>query len=266
MKKKIKLLWKSLLYRSTILFDTTVKKQRSYPNSIPVIIINYNQLDNLVKLVDFLLARKIENIVIVDNKSDFPPLLDYYKKIGTRVNVELMPENYGHMVFFENDYLQLKYGRGYYFLTDADILPNPNLPSDFIKKMVKKMDKYNRKITKVGFALDIETIPDYYPLKNKVINWENKFWENELEKDVFSAPVDTTFALYKPSFPSKFKVKPMNFYDAIRLAGCFTCKHMGWYLDPKNLTEEQEHYMKTSSSSASWKFDQDGNLDSPSSY
>ncbi|PRD46223.1 glycosyltransferase [Sphingobacterium haloxyli] len=258
--------FRSLLYQFTIRFNSSVLKQRKNPNSIPVIIINYNQLDNLKKLVDFLLERKVDNIVIIDNKSDYPPLLEYYKKIQPRVSVELMNKNHGHMVFFENEDLQKKYGQGYYFITDADILPNPNLPANFIKMMIKKMDKYNKKIVKVGLALDIDTIPDYYPLKEKVVSWERKFWEKELEKDVFLADVDTTFALYKPFYPTKFKVRQRNFYRAIRLGGNFTSKHIGWYLNPKNLTDEQIHYMKTSSTSNSWKFDDEGNLDSPSAY
>ena len=257
---------RSALYQFTILFNSSVIKQRKNPDSIPVIIINFNQLDNLKKLVDFLLERKVENIVIIDNKSDYPPLLAYYKTIQPKVKVGLMNDSCGHMVFFENQDLQKKYGQGYYFITDADILPNPDLPKDFIKTMIKKMDKYNKKIVKVGFALDIDSIPDYYPLKEKVVSWEQKFWEDRLENDVFRADVDTTFALYKPFYPTKFKVKERNFYRAIRLGGNFTSKHMGWYIDPKNLTEEQKHYMKTSSTSNSWKFDKEGNLDSPSAY
>lgn len=266
MKKQLKALRKSTLYTYTIFFNSFVRKQRKNPNSIPVIVINFNQLGNLKKLIDFLLERKIEDIVIVDNKSNYPPLLEYYKTIQPEVKVEIMDKNYGHMVFFENERLQKKYGQGYYFVTDADILPNPDLPNDFIKTMINKMDKYNKKIVKVGFALDIDTIPDYYPLKEKVINWEKQYWTNELEKNIFFAAVDTTFALYKPGYPTKFKVKPHQFYHAIRIAGNFTCKHMGWYLNAKALTEEQVHYMKTSSTSNSWKFDNEGNLDSPIAY
>lgn len=257
---------RSILYQFTIRFNSSVIKQRRNPNTVPVIIINFNQLSNLRKLVDFLLKRKIENIIIIDNKSDYPPLLAYYETLQPRVKVELMNQNFGHMVFFENEDLQRKYGQGYYIVTDADILPNPSLPIDFIKIMIDKMDKYNRKIVKVGFALDLNTIPEHYPLKGKVISWEKKFWEEELEDGVFLADVDTTFALYKPFYPTKFKVRQRNFYRAIRLGGNFTSKHMGWYLDPKALTPEQVHYNRTSSSSNSWKFDEEGNLDSPSAY
>lgn len=266
MKKQLKDFWKSILYLYTVLLNPLVRSQRKKTNTIPVIIINFNQLENLKKLVNFLVKRDVENIIIIDNQSNYPPLLDYYKTIQSRVSIEFMDQNYGHMVFFENEQLQKKYGKGYYFITDADILPNPDLPEDFVKIMIRKMDKYNKKVTKIGFALDIDTIPDYYPLKEKVIHWEQQYWTDELEKNIFFAAVDTTFALYKPGYPIKFKVKPHQFYEAIRIAGTFTCKHMGWYLNPKVLTDEQMHYMRTSSTSNSWKFDDEGNLDSTIAY
>lgn len=266
MKRKITEFWNLLVYNHLNTFSKTVKKQRVSPDKIPFIIINYNQLEHLNNLIIFLQDRQIKNIVIIDNKSTFEPLLEYYKNISKGITVELMPKNHGHMVFFENQNLQEKYGKGYYFITDADILPNKNLPKHFVQQMLKIMDKHNKKITKVGFALDLNTIPDYYPLKEKVIQWEKKFWEVKLEENIFDAQIDTTFALYKPGFPKRYKVKSYDFYNAVRIAGNYTCKHMGWYLDPKNLSEEQQYYINTSSSSNSWKFDKHGQLDSDYNY
>lgn len=252
-------------YFYVLAFDKRVRKQRRNPRTIPIIIINFNQLATLKELVAFLQARKIENIVIIDNHSTYPPLLDYYASISGTVTVERMPENAGHMVFFEHKELQEKYGQGYYVLTDPDILPPPNLPTDFMRILLKKMDQYHFDVQKVGFALELDTIPDTYPLKEKVLNWERQYWVNELEKDVYHADIDTTFALYKPGYPSKFNDRTRRFYEAIRLGGTFTSKHLGWYLDPSNLSEEQRYYRQTSSASASWKFDADGNLDDTSS-
>jgi len=90
-----------------------LKEQFRDPQSIPVIIINYNQLNDLKKLLAFLFSRRFRNIVIIDNHSDYLPLLEYYREIEGRVTVERMPENYGHMVFFENRELQEKYGKGF---------------------------------------------------------------------------------------------------------------------------------------------------------
>ncbi len=66
LKKKIKTFSKEILYNYLRIFNPLVKEQRKKPNSIPVIIINFNQLHNLKNLVSFFLSRKIENIVIID--------------------------------------------------------------------------------------------------------------------------------------------------------------------------------------------------------
>lgn len=265
-KKKIKKLYHSIQYKSLLFFNNYIKEQRKNTLNIPIIIINFNQLENLKHLIDFLLKRKFSNIVIVDNNSDYAPLIEYYETIKGKVKVERMDNNYGHMVFFKNPALLKKYAKGYYVVTDADILPNPNLPENFMDVLLQKLDKYYYHILKVGFALDIDTIPNHYPLKDKVINWENIFWTEELEDNIYKADIDTTFALYKPNYPKKFYVKNTEFHRAIRIAGDFTCKHMGWYLNPRELSEEQQHYLKTSSTSASWKFDNEGNLNSSFNY
>lgn len=71
------------------------------PQNIPFIIINFNQLFYLQKLVNFAISRGFKKIIIIDNVSTYPPLLEYYKEIRSKVTIERMDKNYGHMVFFE---------------------------------------------------------------------------------------------------------------------------------------------------------------------
>ncbi|MEG0930076.1 glycosyltransferase family 2 protein [Algoriella sp.] len=234
-----------------------IKSQRKNPLSIPIIIINFNQLFYLKQLVDFLINRGFENIVIIDNLSTYPPLLEYYKIIESKVKVEYMGDNQGHKVFFESEMLQRKYGKGYYVLTDADIVPNEKLPIDFMEKMIKYLDKYFKRVTKVGFALKIDDIPNEFPLKDKVIKWESKYWENEVEANLYKTIIDTTFALYKPNYPNNFNF--LDFFLGIRVGENFEAKHGGWYKNPLKMTEEDMFYQKTASSSSSWNFDGKGN-------
>ncbi|MFV0156671.1 glycosyltransferase family 2 protein [Empedobacter falsenii] len=235
-----------------------IKAQRKNPFSIPIIIINFNQLYYLKQLIDFLLKRGFENIVIIDNKSTYPPLLEYYKEIKDQVHIEFMKENAGHMVFFENKFLQKKYGKGYYVLTDADIVPNENLPENFMSIMINDLDRYFKRVTKVGFALRIDDLIDNFPLKSKVIEWESRYWRNPIEKDKFLVGIDTTFALYKPYYPSKFK--NLEFKNGLRLSNMFTAKHGGWYKDIYNLTEEEKFYQQNASKSSSWNFNEEGEM------
>ena len=239
-----------ILYRFFLLQNSLIRSQRKTPLSIPIIIINFNQLFYLKKQVDFYLSRGFENIIIIDNYSTFPPLIEYYKEIRDLVKIEFMEQNFGHLVFFKNKNLQKKYGKGYFVITDPDIVPNKNLPLDFLKIIIEKLHQYFDTVNKVGFALEIDNIPNYFPYKEEVLIWENKHWENEIEKECYMTQIDTTFALYKPNYPSRFS--GVNFYNGLRLAGDFTAIHGGWYKNPNQLTEEEKFYEEHASSSASW--------------
>lgn len=243
-------------------FNKTVRKQKRDLLSIPVVIINYNRLADLKELVSFLQERKHKNIVIVDNCSTYPPLLEYYDQIKDEVTVELMTENYGHLVFWKNQYLYKKYSSGYYIVTDSDILPNKELPKDYINQFIQILDKH-KEVSKVGFALRIDDIPDFFKQKEQVLRWESKFWKNPIGKNLYRSDIDTTFALYPPHF----KYSRLEFfYPGIRVAGDFTAKHMGWYMDSKNLSSEELFYFETANSSNSWKLDDNGNFVGYSPY
>lgn len=253
--------WKEYPYRKRIdwllkLCNSTIRQQRKDSLSIPVIIISYNRLSDLEELVSFLLNRQHKNIVIVDNNSSYPPLLDYYKKIEDRVAIKRLDDNTGHLVFWLKKELFNEYASGYYIVTDSDIIPNNNLPADYIKQMLDVLDKH-KDITKVGFALRIDDIPDTFTEKQKVVDWESVCWENEIAKDMYSANIDTTFALYAP----RYKYLYDTFYKAIRMGGNFSAKHRGWYIDSKNQTEEELFYYKTANASNSWKLNEKGQID-----
>lgn len=243
----------------SLIKNPVLRAQYFDPKKTPVIIINYNQLFYLKQQIDFYLSRGFKNIVVIDNKSTYSPLLEYYETIKDKVTIEYQAKNAGHLVFFKSPELQKKYTQGYYIITDADIVPNHKLPENFMNILIKKLFKYSGRITKIGFALRLDDIPDSYPLKENVLNWESQFWQKEAEKDMYFADIDTTFALYTPNYvpdPNK-----RVFMNAIRMAGNFTSKHGGWYLDMNHLTDEQRFYIKTSSNSNSWKLDEDGQLD-----
>lgn len=240
-------------------FNPLIKSQVKKPETIPIIIINFNQLFYLKQLISFLLERKFENIIVIDNKSTYRPLLEYYNSLE-EVKIEYMDDNYGHNVFFKNTELQIKYGQGFYVLTDSDIIPNEKLPDDFMKIMLDLLIKEFNNLNKVGFALDIKNLPDYYALKDRVIKWEEQFWQNKYLHNIesYTAWIDTTFALYKPQYPLSFKNQYIH--EAIRMAGVFTAKHGGWFVDHINMTTEQKYYFENALNSNSWKMDSNGML------
>lgn len=215
-------------------------------HSVPIIIINYNQLDGLRDLITFLTERKFKNIIVIDNKSDYPPLLEYYQQISNQIEICYCKSNEGHMVLWNRKDLYDKYCTDYFVMTDPDILPQKNIPYNFLRFLKVLLDHY--KVTKVGLSLRIDDI-DLSIFRNKnVILHETQFWENEIMPNIYLAPIDTTFALY-----AKTAITRENFYEGIRVAGKFTARHGGWYVDPKNLTSEQEYYLQTANISSTLK-------------
>ncbi|MCT2407872.1 glycosyltransferase [Chryseobacterium antibioticum] len=259
LKENTKGIRKYISFIKSLMNNPVLRSQYFEPKKIPIIIINYNQLFYLKQQIDFYLKRGFKNIIVIDNQSTYPPLLEYYKEIKDKITIEYQKENAGHLVFFKSPVLQKKYSKGYYIVTDADIIPNDQLPEKFMRILINKLFKYSGRITKIGFALRLDDIPESYPLKRNVLNWESQFWQKEAEKDMFFADIDTTFALYTPNYiPDTSK---RIFMNAIRMAADFTCTHGGWYLDINNLSDEQKFYINTSSNSNSWKVDEKGKLD-----
>ncbi|MBU8883073.1 glycosyltransferase family 2 protein [Kaistella sp. DKR-2] len=243
------------IYRTyDLYFNAIVRRQITNPKEIPIIIVNYNQLHYLKQLVNSLVKHDFKNIIIIDNKSTYQPLLAYYNEIKKHVTIEFMEENFGHAVFFKNNYLQKKHGKGFYVITDADIVPNKDLPDDFIKQLLVHLKKHWHQITKVGFALRLDDIPDENILKEKILKWEEKFWQLKDSEDIYIASLDTTFALYKPGYPNKYD--NISYLRAHRFANNFEAKHGGWYIDQNNMTEEQRFFVTIASKSSSWLYNE----------
>jgi hypothetical protein len=237
-----------------------IKSQLKDTSTIPIIIINFNQLFYLKQLISFLEQKKTKNIIIIDNNSSYLPLLNYYNEINKKVTIHRLNENLGHLVLWKKRELFKKYTKGFFVLTDADIVPNSNLKEDYLNGLLKMLLKHKTK-SKVGLALKIDDIPNTFILKENVINWETKFWISEIEKNVFDAEIDTTFALYWPKTDRLINYLYPSFFNALRVGGEYIATHGGWYIDHNNLTEEQKFYFKTANNSNSWKIDNEGNLD-----
>jgi len=225
----------------SLLFNKTVKNQIKNPFSVPIIIVNYNQLEIFSQLIDTLIKRGFTNIVIIDNHSSYPPLLNYYSSIqnNSKITVHRLSENLGHMaLWLRKDILQ-KYAKGYFVLTDPDIAIEDSVPNDFMSIFIKLLNQHSN-VRKVGFSLKNDDIPDYYPNKEKVITGEKQFWEHTDKNGHYIARIDTTFALYRPSF-----IYDSNgFETAVRTKKPYISKHMGWYINYDELNDEQQFYLK----------------------
>ncbi len=214
--------------------------------NIPIIINNFNRLDLLQKLINSLEIRGYKNIFIIDNLSTYPPLLEYYKTCSYKVF--FLKENIGMTALWKSGiYKQFK--NNYFVYTDSDVVPIDECPDDFLLFFLKTLQKY-KLARKVGFSLKIDDIPDHYAFKERVITWEQKFYDAFKREDMlYWAPVDTTFALYRPRGKRKHANSNIEMY---RTAYPYMVRHMPWYIDSNNPDEENRYYIERSNLSTYW--------------
>lgn len=243
LKKRQKAFWAFMLRRcKRSLFPVKLNVSGSY--EIPIVINNRNRFTYLKNLIDWLRQSGYHNITVLDNDSDYPPLIDYYRASG--VKVLRLGKNVGYKALWQSDFFK-SIKNGYYVYTDPDLLPNPDCPKDIVFQLYRLLRKYPE-IEKCGPALKIDDIPDHYSHKQEVVHGvEGKYWTKPVEKDVYDAPIDTTFALYKP-----FAKGNAEECRAYRLGGVYCFKHLPWYENSSEPNEETQYYARTASSSSSW--------------
>jgi hypothetical protein len=192
------------------------------------LIINYNRLTLPVKMAFWLFNHGIEPIII-DNHSDYKPLLDYYS-YRCRFKVISMDKNYGYKVIWSQNLLNELGIEDLFIISDPD-LDLSGIPDDFLSVLEAGLNKYPQ-FDKCGFSLEINDVKH-----ENTVNWENKFWRYPLDDLYFNAPVDTTFALYKTKEFS---------YNALRTNRPYTARHVPWYYeDLVSMPEDEQYYYKT---------------------
>ncbi|MEK6782638.1 MAG: glycosyltransferase family 2 protein [Bacteroidota bacterium] len=212
---------------------------------VPVVINNFNRLTYPLKLIAFLEKCGLTNIMILDNSSTYPPLLKYYETCTHPVIRE--PHNYGHLAFWKSG-LYNRYKWNYFVYTDSDVVPIEECPINFIEYFKEILDK-NHRLDKIGFGIKVDDLPDSFSLKNSVIDYEKRYWQKEVSPNIYDAPIDTTFALYKPL--SALKGGQAYTLSAFRAGFPYVVRHLPWYIDSENLSEEEWYYIKTCNESSS---------------
>ncbi len=214
-------------------------------SQLPIIINNFNRLTTLKLLIDWLTKYGYKNIVILDNQSTYQPLLDFYQM--TDVKVIRLKENFGHLAFWKSG-LYHKYKWKFFVYTDSDVLPIVECPKDFLNTFYQTLVN-DLNLKKVGFSIKIDDLPDHFSFKEKVVEYEKKYWEKTYHDLAFDAPIDTTFALYKPFTSLKFG--EIYTQKAIRMAPPYSVRHLPWYNNSNQLNEEEAYYSQNSNSSSS---------------
>lgn len=218
-------------------FFTPKKVQKAFKKrDIPACIIGYNQPTYIKQMVKQL-EKHTKDIVIIDNASDFRPLLDYYEKEYPYTLIRY-PRNAGHTVWCLREMEELL--GDIFLVTDPDLLFNVSLPDSFLDILYDLSNEFSA--TKVGFALDVfsSDIRDDALLFGNipVKEWEQNAWNYPIYSaiypslELYQAEIDTTFCLFNRYAARKALYN--SHIQSIRLAGDFMCRHLPWhegYLD-----------------------------------
>jgi hypothetical protein len=202
----------------------------------PVIITVRDRLSCLQRLLSWLEEAGQKNIWLCDNGSSSPPLVEILN--ATNHHVMFNKFNLGHRAPWLSGLVPQLGNEKYFIVSDPDVVPDENTPSD-VFEIFEHMLHSNPKIDKVGFSLRIDDLPDHFIHKSDVITWETQFWQEVYWPGFYRAPIDTTFAMYRPGLGHQNG-------NSLRSAPPYTARHLPWYQDFANLSEEDEYYVKHS--------------------
>ena len=211
---------------------------------VPIIIINFENLFTLRPMIDTLHdSFGYRNIIVLDNASTYPPLLEYYGSEAclSKCKVVRLDKNYGHTALWKCNALNHVFS-DWYVLTDPD-LELEHLPPTFVEDLIALHLRLRfASNMKIGCALRVDDLPDHYKYKKDVLEWEtvsHNFWKNPLPESrdipIYKADLDTTLSVYPPGWSRYSRL-------AYRVAGPFTIRHLPWYFDLDNLPANEVYY------------------------
>jgi hypothetical protein len=216
---------------------------------IPVFVPVFNNPTYAANMLRQLKDLGIRNIFFVDNASTYPGMINFLERVAGETTVIRLPENKGpyDLVLSETNYACLP---DIFCVTDPDLEFNKNMPRDFLFDLLNLTNKFG--LGKAGLALDLSDRQKMHEEKFlfgehyfHIWEWEGQFWHEPVDKladgsTVFKAKIDTTFALYNKKY-----FKREHFWDALRVAGPYTCRHLPWYKDTGLPLPEEDHYRAT---------------------
>lgn len=216
--------------------------------NIPLLIPNFNQLTYLLNLINWWKFYNPDNpIHIIDNGSNYRPLIDFYMKRQIFSGVEIFRHidndcTKNLAIHLKSEFMA---DYDYYVISDPDIMPHPATPPNFLEIFKQEIDEngYHH----VGFQLIIDDLPDWLYKKDWLIGDEKALRQNETftisGHKAWKAPIDTTFALYtKKNGGWRSPMSAEAWSNSLRVFNAF---HLGWYIDGERLNPEMENYFNT---------------------
>lgn len=210
---------------------------------IPVIINNRNFLTWPKAMVERIKEYdSVGEIIIVDNDSTYPPLLEWYATNPCRI--ERLDTNVGMGAPWVSGVVKELNGAPY-VLTDPD-LGLEETPNDTLLYLLDKLNTLQ--LDKVGLGLDWQIVEKKSPYYERLNLYEKSRWNKSPMKDgVYTeVQIDTTFALYNVDH---------YFIGGGSTTFPYVARHYPWEfsIEEARNSEEFMHYMNNATSASSYK-------------
>jgi len=190
-------------------------------------------------------------IVIHDNDTTYQPTIDFLKDLEKNgIKIYWNKTNDLRSVNTSvKDWMEKNPTSQYFVITDPDVKLD-DVDGDILLFYAILL-KSNPGAKVVGPMLAIDDLPDHYPFKDNVIKAHYfQFWRhlpavlNYGGKicNVQAAAIDSTFGMYRRGHQWTGPV------SGIRTHAPYAAKHLDWYLDPNNLSPDQEYYKNAAAS------------------
>lgn len=200
---------------------------------MPVIVTVRDRLTPLLELLAWLERVPGVRVILLDNDSAYPPLLDH---LATSPHeVVRLGRNLGQRSAWLSGVAQRVGLTRHYVVTDPDVVPSAECPLDVFARFAELLARHPD-VGRVGIGLRIDDLPPG-PRSDDVVLWESQFWEHEVEPGVYRADVDTTLALYRAGTPVKSS-------GALRTGHPYVARHLPWYEDPAAPSDEELFYRR----------------------
>jgi hypothetical protein len=210
---------------------------------IPVIINNRNFLTWPKAMVERIKEYDgVGEIIIVDNNSTYPPLLEWYATNPCRI--ERLNDNLGMGAPWVSEVVK-KLNGALYVLTDPD-MGLEDTPDDTLLYLFDKLNSLQ--LDKVGLGLDWQIVEKKSPYYERLNVYEKNRWSNSpvIDGVYTEVQIDTTFALYNVDH---------YFIGGGSTTFPYVARHYPWEfsIEEARNSEEFMYYMDNATSASSYK-------------
>ena len=214
---------------------------------VPILINSFNRLSCLRRLILWLMAAGYRRLYVIDNASTYAPLRDFLAGLEDDGSARIvrLDRNVGHLAIWREDLLARLGIDTEYIYTDPDVVPADCCPEDVVARLQAVLAD-NPEVAVAGLGLRLDDLPRCYRFRSEAIAWERQFWLAPAASGLFHAPIDTTFALYRPQ-SGHCLGRP-----AVRTGWPCVAAHTSWYADDDAPSEEDLWYAQAASGTSHW--------------